>query len=95
MLYLIVGSDLVAGLGTWTRVEDLRRLVTLVVVERPQSDRAVDPPGWRVVHVQGDPVDVSSSEVRDRLDRGLTVEGLVPEAVIRCIARRGLYAGGR
>ena len=94
-LYLVVGADLVPSLPTWTRVDDLRRQVTLVVVTRPQSARAADPPGWRVVHVQGDPVDVSSSEVRDRLDRGLPVEGLVPDAVIRCIRARGLYAVGR
>lgn len=94
-LYLIVGSDLVGSLGTWMRVDDLRRLVTLVVVTRPQSQRADDPPGWRVVHVHGAPVDVSSSGVRDRLERGLPLEGLVPDAVIRCIERRGLYAVSR
>lgn len=91
-LYLVVGADLVASLSTWRRVDELRGLVTLVVVQRPQSERVPDPPGWRVVHVQGDPVDVSSSEVRDRLDRGLPVDGLVPEPVIRCIRGRGLYA---
>jgi nicotinate-nucleotide adenylyltransferase len=94
-LYLIVGSDLVEGLCTWARVEDLRRLVTLVVVSRPQTEHVAEPPGWRVVHVQGDPVDVSSSEVRDRLEHGLAVDGLVPASVIRCIRRRGLYAVGR
>lgn len=91
-LYLIVGADLVASLDTWKRVDDLRQMVTLVVVTRPQADPPPDPPGWRVVHVHGDPVDVSSSEVRDRLDRGLPVDGLVPDAVIRCIGLRGLYA---
>jgi nicotinate-nucleotide adenylyltransferase len=91
-LYLIVGSDLVPGLDTWSRVDDLRRMVTLVVVTRPQSERVDDPPGWRTVHIQGDPIDVSSSEVRDRVDRGLPVDGLVPDAVVRCIRLRGLYA---
>lgn len=94
-LYLIVGSDLVASLGTWKRVDDLRRLCTLVVVARPWSAPAADPPGWRVVHVQGDPVDVSSSELRERLERGMPLDGLVPDPVIRCIRRRGLYAVAR
>ena len=35
---------------------------------------------------------VSSSEVRDRLAAGGPVDGVVPEEVIRCIRRRGLYA---
>lgn len=94
-LYLVVGADLVGSLHTWKRVDDLRRLVTLAVVTRPQSGGVADPDGWRVVHVRGDAVDVSSSAVRDRLDRGLPVDGLVPAAVIRCIRLRGLYAVDR
>jgi nicotinate-nucleotide adenylyltransferase len=93
-LYLIVGSDLVAGLGTWRRVDDLRASVTLAVVARPHSEASV-PPGWRAVFVSDDTVDVSSSEVRDRLERGLPVDGLVPPDVIRCIRSRGLYAVSR
>lgn len=93
-VFLVVGADLVPDLGTWRRVDDLRRLVTLAVVSRPGSRRP-DAPGWRVVHVDGGGVDVSSSDVRDRLARGLDVAGLVPPAVVRCIRRRGLYAVGR
>jgi nicotinate-nucleotide adenylyltransferase len=91
-VYLVVGADLVDGLGTWKRVEELRRLVTLAVVSRPRSIGPGDPTGWRVVHVDGEAVDVSSSELRDRLGRGCPVDGLIPESVIRCIRRRGLYA---
>jgi nicotinate-nucleotide adenylyltransferase len=93
-LYLIVGSDLVAGLGTWRRVDDLRVAVTLAVVARPHN-RATLPQGWRAVFVDDDAVDVSSSDVRDRLERGLPVDGLVPSEVIRFIRSRGLYAVGR
>jgi nicotinate-nucleotide adenylyltransferase len=92
-LYLVVGSDLVGALETWERVEDLRASVTLAVVFRPHSVAQL-PPGWRAVLVVDDAVDVSSSEVRDRLGRGLPVDGLVPAEVIRCIRSRGLYAVG-
>lgn len=94
-LFLVVGADLVAGLSTWQRWEDLQRLVTLAVVTRPGSPPPPDAPGWRVVHVDGEGVDVSSSEVRRRLEAGEPVDGLVPEPVIRCIRSRGLYAVGR
>lgn len=90
-LYLVVGADLVASLPTWKRVDDLRREVTLAVVARPHSAPA-HADGWRTVMVYGDAVDVSSSEVRDRLERGASLEGLVPDEVIRCIGRRDLYA---
>ena len=89
--FVIVGSDLVAGLGTWERADDLRRLVTLVVVSRPHSpspDRHWDGgPSW-----SGPGIDVSSSEVRARVAEGRSLVGLVPEPVIRCIQRRDLYA---
>ncbi len=93
-LYLVIGSDLVAGLGTWRRVEDLRDSVALAVVARPHSVAPL-PPGWRTVSVAGDDVDVSSSEVRERLERGLSVDGMVPPEVVRCIRSRALYAVGR
>ena len=41
------------------------------------------------------PLDVSSTELRRRLEQGEAVDGMVPDAVIRCIRQRGLYATGR
>ena len=91
-LFLVVGSDLVADLGSWQRPEDLKRLVTLAVVSRPHSGAPAIPDGWRVVRVDGPAVDVSSSELRQRLAAGGSVEDVVPAGVIRCIRRRDMYA---
>ncbi len=92
---LIVGADVVGGLPTWKEDAALRELVTLAVVGRPGSDPAPVPPGWRTVPVPPSPFDVSSTDLRGRLRRGEPVDGLVPDAVIRCIRRRGLYATDR
>jgi nicotinate-nucleotide adenylyltransferase len=94
-IFLVVGADLVPDLESWERAEDLKGLVTVAVVSRPNTPTPLPPPGWTVVRVNGPAVDVSSSEVRDRLQRGESVNGLVPDAVIHCIARRALYAVGR
>jgi nicotinate-nucleotide adenylyltransferase len=94
-LFLVVGADLVPGLATWKRVAHLQREVTLAVVSRPQSPHPKVPPGWRAVHLEAETPDVSSSEVRERLERGDPVDGIVPDAVVRCIRRRGLYAVAR
>ena len=91
-LFLVVGADLVPELGTWHRAGELRDLVTLAVVSRPTGETTGVPPGWRAVRVDGPQVAVSSSEVRDLLAAGAPVDGLVPPAVIHCIARRGMYA---
>jgi nicotinate-nucleotide adenylyltransferase len=98
-LYLVVGEDLVADLDTWQRVDDLKELVTLAVVSRPASVPGPPPPvalpGWRVERVNGPQVDVSSSAVRQVLERGGSIDELVPVEVVRCILRRNLYAVGR
>jgi nicotinate-nucleotide adenylyltransferase len=99
-IYLVIGADLLADLGTWERADDLRRMVTLAVVSRPPATTGTapprtTPPGWRVEWVDGPLVDVSSSAVRDVLERGGAVDDLVPAAVIRCIRRRNLYAVNR
>ena len=94
-LVLVVGADVVADLPTWHDEARLRDEVTLAVVSRPGSPAVEPPPGWRSVAVPVAPVDVSSTELRERLADGRPVDGLVPEAVMRCIRRRGLYATGR
>jgi nicotinate-nucleotide adenylyltransferase len=91
----VVGADVAAALDTWHEHEALRRLVTLAVVDRPGAPAADPPAGWRSVRVPVGPVDVSSTDLRSRLESGAPVEGAVPDAVIRCIAERGLYATGR
>jgi nicotinate-nucleotide adenylyltransferase len=92
-LFLVIGADLVPELDSWHRSEDLRRLVTLAVVSRPTGPPLPIPPGWRAKWVDGPQVAVSSSEVRGLLREGRSVEGMVPEPIIRCIQRRDLYAG--
>ncbi len=99
-IYLVIGADLLADLGTWERADDLRGMVTLAVVSRPPTTTGTAPPrtvppGWRVEWVDGPLVDVSSSAVRDVLERGGPIDDLVPAAVIRCIRRRNLYAVDR
>ena len=91
-LFLVVGADLVPELESWHRHEALAGLVTLAVVSRPTGATPVVPPGWRVAWVDGPRVALSSSEVRELLAAGASVDGLVPDGVIRCIRRQGMYA---
>jgi nicotinate-nucleotide adenylyltransferase len=94
-IVVVVGADVVATLDTWRAHGALRDLVTLAVVDRPGAPVVDPPPGWRFVHVPVAPVDVSSTDLRARLESGRPVEDAVPEAVIRCMSERGLYATGR
>ena len=96
-LFLIVGADVGVQLqqGTWRRPEVVRRLATLVVVDRPGAPDPVLDPGWRVERVAIPHLDVSGSDLRARVAAGLPLDWLVPEAAIACIKARDLYAGGR
>jgi nicotinate-nucleotide adenylyltransferase len=95
VLHLVVGADVAAGLDTWHDVGELAALVDLVIVDRAGIAPSADPPGWRVERLRIPALDVSSSELRDRLATGRSVDFLVPPAAILCIRRLGLYAGDR
>jgi nicotinate-nucleotide adenylyltransferase len=91
-LYLLLGADTVANMGTWRRLDDTRDLATVVVVERA-GDAYTEPPGpgWRFERVAVPRLDVSSSDIRDRVATGRPIDGLVPEPVVRILRSRDLY----
>jgi nicotinate-nucleotide adenylyltransferase len=94
-LYLLLGADAVNNMPTWRRLEETRDLATVVVIER-DGEHAVPPgDGWAVEHLAIPRLDVSSTGIRQRLERGFPVDGLVPEPAVRIIRARGLYAAGR
>lgn len=95
-LFLVLGADAVANMGTWRRLEETRDLATVVVVERA-GDAHSEPPGsgWRVERVAIPRLDIASTDLRERLGSGRPIDGLVPPAVVRTIRARGLYTGRR
>jgi len=93
-LFLIVGADVAAALGTWRRMEAAARLATLVVVNRPRVAPPEVGPPWRAVGVDIPCLEVSSSELRARVAEGRPLDFLLPPAAITAIGRLGLYAEG-
>ena len=93
-LFLIVGWDVAAELTTWDRWEDIQRLATLVVVNRPGAGRpaGLDGEGWRVEEVTVPNLEISSTDLRSRAATGRPLDYLVPEAAVHCLRARGLYA---
>ncbi len=99
-IYLVVGADVVAGLDSWERVDAVRSAVTLVVVNRPGSHPVdLGPAGpvatWRAVAIEVPAREISSTDLRERAATGRPLDYLVPEAAIRVIRERGLYASWR
>lgn len=93
-LFLVLGADAAANIGTWREPSEVLSLSTLVVVSRAGSERPRLPSGAAVEWVEMDPVDVSSSGIRARVSAGSDPEGTTA-AVARVIERHGLYRGRR
>jgi nicotinate-nucleotide adenylyltransferase len=89
-LFLIIGADVASNIETWHRAPELRDLVTLAVVTRDGNER-VAPDGWRVEHVAMPRLDVSSTDVRERVAQGRPVEVMVPSGALRVLRAHDLY----
>jgi nicotinate-nucleotide adenylyltransferase len=91
-LFLLLGQDALAGFGQWRKPERILELATLALMMR---SGAGDVAQWRKAErlalVSTRRVDVSSSEIRERLRAGKSIKGFVPESVERFIDARGLY----
>lgn len=90
-LFVILGADAAAGLTTWERADEVRELATIVAVERPGVLEAPPLPGWRWARVEVPGLEVSSTDLRQRVRDGRPLDYLVPRAVADCIHARGLY----
>lgn len=96
-LYFIAGSDALLNLGTWHRIDELGSLCRIAAVGRPGADPSAFEPrsGWpEAVVVDMPQIGVSSTDIRARVAAGRPIDFLVPAAVARYIAARGLYRGG-
>jgi nicotinate-nucleotide adenylyltransferase len=98
-LFFILGEDALVDLPNWARPGRIQELATLVVARRAGTDpKDVEEavrraPGLldRVVWLKMPPVEVSATEVRERVRRGLWIGDLVPPAVEAYIREHGLY----
>ena len=90
---LLLGGDSLAGFARWRAPREILALARLVVYRRPGADLG-GVPGWvldRTTLVDGPALDLSSTEVRERLAAGRSARYLVPDAVRAVAAEHGLY----
>lgn len=93
-LFVLVGWDVASDLATWERVDEVQRLATLVIVNRPGAGRprGLDGYGWRVEEVTVPNLEISSTDLRERAADGRPLDYLVPEAAVAFIRAQGMYA---
>ena len=92
--FLLVGADVLATFGQWREPERVLQLARPVVLERDGDGAAKLPasvPASAIVRLPTRRVDVSSTEIRERVRTGKPIRGFVTDAVAAYIARVGLY----
>ncbi|MBW4078794.1 MAG: nicotinate-nicotinamide nucleotide adenylyltransferase [Acidobacteria bacterium] len=78
---LIVGADLVEHMDSWHEASVLRTLVRVGVVPRPGGATSF-PPGWDCYEIPMDPVDLSSTFIREVPQGPDNLRDYVPAPVI-------------
>jgi nicotinate-nucleotide adenylyltransferase len=96
----LIGADEFVDFPRWKEPDAVLDLARLGVASRPGYPRerlqqvlAGLARPERVLFFQIEPVAVSSSEIRERVARAESIDGLVPAAVEAEISSRGLYRG--
>jgi nicotinate-nucleotide adenylyltransferase len=90
--FLLLGADSLCEFPTWYEPFAIAQMATLVVAARPGYTRPESlPPEFRVRWVQSPLIEISSTDIRQRIRQGRSIRYLVPRAVECYIAQQRLY----
>ena len=90
--FFLVGEDAMTAFGEWRAPEQIVKLARLAILRRPGATVGPDvmaPEGTIALATRL--VDVSSTEIRQRVRAGRSIRGFVPESVAKFIETERLY----
>ncbi|RKM62508.1 nicotinate (nicotinamide) nucleotide adenylyltransferase [Butyrivibrio sp. CB08] len=99
-LYLILGGDSVIGLDTWYKAKELMQSCVILAAVRADDDLAALDKKQRELATRFgadirlmtfNRIDISSTEIRQRVKTGRSVRYLMPEQCIEYMCIKGLY----
>ena len=99
-VYFLTGTDSLLQIHRWKNADDMLRDYNFVVGSRPgykddelreRIDFLKKEYNTNVTKVDNNQLNISSTEIRERLEAGQGLDDLVPEAVERYIIKHGLY----
>jgi nicotinate-nucleotide adenylyltransferase len=93
-LYWVIGGDQLPKLHLWKDIAELAQLVEFIFLERPGYAVKARPdiPGLRLHRCDGHLLAISSTELRERTRRGLSLDYFVPHKAIVYIQQQSLYS---
>jgi nicotinate-nucleotide adenylyltransferase len=101
-LFMLCGTDMILTIDEWDSPEEIFKLCYPVYIRR-ENDRSLDRTiiakiaeykerfGKNIVRIDAPAIEISSSEVREKLRRGEDVSRMLPPAVLGYIKEKGLY----
>ena len=90
-LFYLIGGDQPAHLPLWREAKELARLAQFLIIPRPGEAAAPLAAPFRGRVLRGFPLEISSSEIRRRIQGKLPWAHLVPATVAEAIRNNGLY----
>ncbi|XVN73892.1 putative nicotinate-nucleotide adenylyltransferase [Oligella sp. MSHR50489EDL] len=96
--YWVMGTDQLQNFTTWNGWQEIMQKLTLVVAKRPDYSSeipeemlAAQVAGKEIIHIDFDEIDISSTEVRQRLANNQDVSDYIHPEVLRYIKKYHLY----
>ena len=99
-IYFIIGADSLFYLDKWVRFEEILELSTILVASRESSREELEQKKNEIEYKTGlhkielldfEEVDVSSTEIRNMIERGENPGDKLPDGVYEIIKENGLY----
>lgn len=98
-IYFITGVDAAQDLKTWHHIDKLLDMCDFVAAARPGCSSTLDSmindfglKGQQRIHRLATPeLEISSTDIRERIRQGKSIKYIVPESVENYILKEGLY----
>lgn len=102
-IYFVMGADEIQAIETWRQPERLLKLCSIIAVTRPGFDaahikRTIDRVkgkyGCDIYFLEVPSLDISSTDLRERIKEGRAVKYLMPDEAEKYIDEHDLYKEG-
>ena len=87
-LCLLIGTDQATDFEEWYRCEEILKMVDVFVFKRSKKEQKY-PRGLKILNSKI--IEISSTEIRDKIKKGEPVDYLLPEGVLNYIKEHNLF----
>jgi nicotinate-nucleotide adenylyltransferase len=97
---MLIGEDMFLSLDTWRAPDEIMELATIVALRRKDGDLSVMEAkaeeyksryGAKIILIGDEPIEVSSTPIRNMIADGKDTGDLLPKSVLEYIKEHNLY----